>query len=91
MGIQICHPVDTEQALDIADYLDQFLMEIGPGQRVLLDGSVVADDDSRPPLVVGPESPALNADDIRWAYSTTCDWLARFRDFCRISEGFEVG
>ena len=74
--------VDVEQAAYIADFLDGFLPRLGPGTRLLLDGSITD-------VVDTGEFYRDEAESFK-NYSTSKKWLADFRDFCRASGGFTV-
>ena len=69
-----------EQAERIAVFLDDYLAELRPDERVTLDGAVTAE----------PDTGEFHRDDLARNYSATHAWLTRFRDFCRSSGGFEV-
>jgi hypothetical protein len=69
-----------EQAERIAVFLDDHLAGLRPDERVTLDGAVTAE----------PDTGEFHRDDLARNYSATYAWLARFRDFCRSSGGFEV-
>jgi hypothetical protein len=70
----------TEQAERIAEFLDGYLADLHPGDRVTLDGRVIAE----------PDYDRLDRDHPDRNYAATYAWLARFRDFCRSSGGFTV-
>jgi hypothetical protein len=71
--------VTAEQALRIAEFLDRYLADLTPGQRVRTDGTVTSE----------PKTSRLDQEP-RELYAATYEWLARFRDFCRASGGFTV-
>lgn len=71
--------VTAEQALRIAEFLDRYLADLAPGQRVRSDGTVTS------------ELKTYQLDqDPRELYSATYEWLSQFRDFCRTGGGFTV-
>jgi hypothetical protein len=70
----------AEQAERIAEFLDGYLANLRPGDRVTLDGAVTAE----------PDTGEFHRDDLARNYSATYAWLGRFRDFCRSSGGFTV-
>lgn len=72
--------VDAEQARQIADYLDGFLADLRPSQRVLLDGRITDE----------PRTYELDEEDFTHNYSATYEWLDHFRQFCHDSKGFKV-
>ena len=74
--------VDAEQAAHIADFLDGFLPRLGPGTRLLLDGSITD-------IVDTGEFYRDEAESYR-NYSAPKKWLTDFRDFCRVSGGFTI-
>jgi hypothetical protein len=71
--------VTAEQALRIAEFLDRYLADLAPGQRVRADGTVTGE----------PKTHQLDQVP-RELYAATYEWLAQFRDFCRSSGGFTV-
>lgn len=71
--------VTAEQAVRIAEFLDRYLADLTPGQRVRYDGTVTGE----------PKTNQLDQES-RDLYSATYEWLSRFRDFCRTSGGFTV-
>jgi hypothetical protein len=71
--------VTAEQALRIAEFLDRYLGDLTPGQRVRSDGTVTSE----------PKNYQLDQEP-RELYSATYEWLSQFRDFCRTSGGFTV-
>jgi hypothetical protein len=71
--------VTAEQALRIAEFLDRYLADLTPGQRVRWDGMVTS----------APRTDQLDQDP-RELYSATYEWLSKFRNFCRTSGGFTV-
>jgi hypothetical protein len=73
--------VTGEQALRIAAYLDRYLAGLAPGQRVRYDLTVTGEPRGTGPVV---------DQETRELYSATYEWLSRFRDFCRASQGFTV-
>jgi len=73
--------ISLEEAVKIADYVDIFLIDFSHEGRLLLDGSVTME----------PKSDQLfRGEEWHKNYSTNYDWLARFRDFCRSSDGFKI-
>ena len=80
--------VDAALAVRIADVLERKLAGMNPGERVRADLTVTA-----LPKVPQRFNPDMNADDIDVVnlYSASYEWLVTFKDFCRRSEGFEVG
>jgi hypothetical protein len=72
--------VTAEKALRVAEFLDGYLAQLRPEERVTLDGAVTAE----------PDTGEFYRDDLARNYSATFAWLGRFRDFCRSSRGFEV-
>jgi hypothetical protein len=71
--------VTAGQAVRIAGFLDRYLADLTPGQRVRSDGTVTGE----------PKSYRLD-EEPREIYSAAYEWLSRFRDFCRTSGGFTV-
>jgi len=63
----------------IAEFLDRYLADLTPGQRVRWDGMVTS----------APRTDQLDQDP-RELYSATYEWLSKFRNFCRTSGGFTV-
>jgi hypothetical protein len=72
--------VTAEQAGRLAGFLDDYLSRLGPRDRVLLDGQVVDE----------PDTFEFHREDLARNYSATYEWLTRFRDFCRTSNGFTM-
>ena len=88
MGAQGCSgKVDAEKASLIADVVEQELMSMNPGERMLANLTV-----SQVPKNLTVFEPNLNPSDIDVyeLYSTTYEWLETFAKFCRNSGGFEV-
>jgi hypothetical protein len=79
--------VDSELALRVAETIERKLQTMRPGDRILADGS--STDQPRKEVVFSPQKDA-QAVDVNDLYSAEFEWLARFRDFCRGSGGFEV-
>jgi hypothetical protein len=79
--------VDAERASLIADAIQRKLEAIKPGERVLADGSVT--DRPKKEVTFKPQMDSQEVD-VNDLYSTSYEWLARFRDFCRRSGGFAV-
>jgi hypothetical protein len=71
--------VTAEQALRVAEFLDRYLTDLTPGQRVRADGTVTSE----------PMTYRLDQEP-RELYAATYEWLSQFRDFCRTSGGFTV-
>ena len=72
--------VTAEQALRIAEFLDDYLARLSPKDRVTLDGQVIDE----------PDTFEFHRDDLSRNYSASYEWLAKFRDFCRSSNGFTM-
>jgi hypothetical protein len=88
MGCNGCGgKVNFETAKKIADFLDQYLAQMTPGQRVRADLTVTGK--PKKLAVFTPDAKVEDIDAIE-VYSATYDWLVMFRDFCRTSGGFEV-
>ena len=88
MGAQGCSgKVGAEKASLIADVVEQKLMSMNPGERMLANLSV-----SAVPKRLTVFEPDMNPRDIdvNELYSTTYEWLETFARFCRSSGGFEV-
>jgi len=79
--------VDADTALRMADFLDQRLKYLKPGERIRADLSVTAK--PKKPLVITPGT-KMDQIDVVETYSATYEWLVEFRDFLRMSGGFEV-
>lgn len=79
--------VNSEAANKIADFLDQQLAKMAPGQRIRADLTVTAE--PKKPFVFKPGSKVEDFDAVE-LYSATYEWLVMFRDFCRTSAGFSV-
>ena len=79
--------VNADMAVRIADYLDQHLQSMKPGDRMRADLSITSIPKKR--FVITPTTKVEDIDEVE-AYSASYDWLAQFRDFCRSSGGFEV-
>lgn len=79
--------VDAELALRAAEAIQRRLDAMRPGERILADGSVT--DQPRKEVMFSSQTdePEVDANDL---YSAEFEWLAKFRDFCRASWGFEV-
>jgi hypothetical protein len=81
--------VDADTAVHMADVIDRRLTstQMQPDQRMLADLTVGPR--RRVPIVFSPNDSAasIDANDL---YSASYDWLVAFRDFCRLSGGFEV-
>ena len=88
MGAHGCSgKVDAEKASQIADVVEQQLMSMNPGDRMLANLSV-----SQVPKKLTVFEPNMQPQDIdiNELYSTTYEWLETFAKFCRNSGGFEV-
>lgn len=88
MGAQGCSgKVDAEKVCLIAGVVEQKLMSMNPGERMLANLSV-----SQVPKKLTVLEPNMNPHDIdvNELYSTTYEWLETFAKFCRNSGGFEV-
>jgi hypothetical protein len=72
--------VSAAQARRISVFLDAYLQGLPGGARVLLDGAITTE----------PDRGELDRENLRSNYSATAEWLARFRDFCRVSDGFTI-
>lgn len=72
--------VTAEQAGRIADFLDDYLSRLTPNDRVTLAGQVIDE----------PDTYEFHRDDLSRNYSASYEWLTRFRDFCRTSNGFTM-
>jgi len=72
--------VTAEQAKRLADFLDDYLSGLGSQHRVTLDGTVIDE----------PDTYEFHRDDLSRNYSATYEWLTKFRDFCRTSNGFTM-
>ena len=70
--------VNEDGAARIAAFLDWYLANLGPHDRVLLDGTVTNE----------PDTYEFYRVDQARNYSATAPWLTQFRDFCRSSGGF---
>jgi hypothetical protein len=79
--------VDAGLASRIADVIDRWLAAMKPGDRVRSDLTVSAIEKTI--LTISPTT-ELDEIDVNEVYSTTYEWLATFKNFCRTSGGFEV-
>ena len=88
MGTQGCSgKVGAEKASQIADVIEQKLMSMSPGERMLANLSVT----QVPKRLTVFEPDMIPQDiDVNDLYSTTYEWLETFAKFCRNSGGFEV-
>ena len=78
MSMNFCGAeVDAEKANQIADVIEKQLSKMVPGERMLDDFSLTKE----------PISDDNMADEL---YSTDYEWLEKFRDFCRTSNGCKV-
>lgn len=73
--------VTEEEAGRIADFLDKFLSAMKSGERLNLDQTTTDK----------PDDGTFHRDNLEENYSASYEILARFRDFCRSSNGFRVG
>lgn len=88
LGLQGCGgTVDAGITIKIADFLDQQLAKMTPGQRLQGDLTVTSEPNKRTVFI--PNSKAEDYDAVE-IYSATYEWLVMFRDFCRTSAGFSV-
>jgi hypothetical protein len=88
MGCNGCGgKLNSETAKKIADFLDQYLAQMTPGQRPRADLTVTGK--SKKLAVFASDTKVEDIDAVE-LYSATYEWLLRFRDFCRTSVGFEV-
>jgi hypothetical protein len=88
MGAQGCGgQVDAALACRIADVVKSRLMLMKPGERMRADLSVTATSKVRHVFTAEMKPGEIDPNEI---YSATYEWLAKFKDFCRESEGFEV-
>jgi hypothetical protein len=88
MGCNGCGgSVNPETARKIAEFLDQQLAKMAPGQRLRADLSITSE--PKKPAVFTPNSKVEDFDASE-IYSSTYEWLVMFRDFCRTCEGFRV-
>jgi len=71
--------VSPGEARRLTAFLDTYLADFPRDGRLLLDGSITRESESRELDLVG------NA-----KYSASYDWLIRFREFCGDSGGFKV-
>ena len=88
MGCDGCGgKVDSKTAIEIADFLGQYLAQMMPGQRLRADLTVTGKPNKL--AVFRPDAKVEDIDAIE-LYSATYEWLVMFRDFCHTSAGFEV-
>jgi hypothetical protein len=73
--------VSPSEAGQIATFLEDYLASFPKDGRLLIDGSVTQEPKGSPDFLDG---------NVDRHYSATYDWLVRFRDFCRNSQGFKV-
>jgi hypothetical protein len=88
MGAQGCGgQADAALACRIADVVESRLLSMKRGERMRADLTVTARSKVRQVF-----TPRMRPDEIdpNELYSATDEWLAKFRDFCRGSDGFEV-
>jgi len=87
MAFILSRIVDGETANQIAQFLDEELALLEPGDRIRADLTVR--DKPKELLVI---TPATKIDDIDAVetFSATYEWLLQFRSFCRPSGGFQV-
>jgi hypothetical protein len=79
--------VDAETSGRIADFLEQKLQSMQPGQRIRDDLSLT---DKPKKLTVFTPGVKVEDVDAKEIYSASYEWLIMFRDFCRTSRGFKV-
>ena len=79
--------VNSKTAVEIADFMDQHLAKMSPGQRLRGDLTITSEPQKR--AVFTPNSRVEDFDAVE-LYSATYEWLVMFRDFCRTSQGFKV-
>jgi hypothetical protein len=75
--------VSEGQARDVARFLEERVFPaVGPDERVLLDGAVIA----------APDDGTFRRDpsELLQNYSASGEWLRRFAEFCRECRGFSV-
>ena len=87
MGIHGHGRVDAETARRIAEFLDLKLKSMKPGERIRADLTVTAQPKKLAVFAPGGSEADIDAVEL---YSTTYEWLLKFRDFSRNSGGFEV-
>ena len=79
--------LSSETAGSVADFLDQYLAQRTPGQRLRADLTVT--EQPKKLAVFTPDSKAKDFDAVE-IYSATYEWLVTFQNFCRSSQGFRV-
>ncbi len=79
--------VDSNSAAKIADFMDQHLAKMSPGQRLRGDLTITSEPKKRSIFAPNSKAEDLNPVEI---YSASYEWLVMFRDFCRTSQGFYV-
>lgn len=79
--------VDADLACCIAAAIESKLSTMKPGDRIRADLTVT--DAPKISQVFAPDSKPEDIDVVN-LYSATYDWLVKFKDFCRSSQGFEV-
>jgi hypothetical protein len=79
--------VNSECAAKIADFIDQHLVKMSPGQRLRGDLTITSELQKRAVFAPNSKLEDFNAVEI---YSATYEWLVEVRDFCRMSHGFRV-
>jgi hypothetical protein len=57
------------------------------GERILADLTATSAPKKQVEFAAGTTEKEIDANDL---YSATYEWLVMFRDFCKVSEGFEV-
>ncbi len=88
MGCNGCGgEVDLEAANRIADFLDEKLKQMIPGERLRADLTTTIKPQKRAVFTPGMKVEDIDAVEL---YSATYEWLLMFRDFCRTSAGFTV-
>ena len=79
--------VNSESAAKIADFIDQHLTNMSPGQRLRGDLTITSEPKKRVVFTTDSQIEDLNQVEV---YSATYEWLVMFRDFCCTSQGFHV-
>jgi len=79
--------VSSDTANEIAEFLEQRLSQMIPGQRIRSDLTVSGDPKEKVVFTPSTKVEDIDAVDL---YSATYEWLVMFRDFCRASGGFKV-
>lgn len=88
MGCNGCGgKVDSATANKIADFLNQQLSKMTPGERLRGDLTVTSKPQKRAVFTPNSKVEDFEAAEV---YSATYEWLVMFKDFCRSSDGFSV-